>query len=98
MATCLAGNTARAISSTWQHTCAAKGMMMRGKFAGFAFWLWVLLWNRLYTTVWYIFLPGKKTSTKSRDDIKIRHKTTHKDTQNEKILFESPEQMKPASS
>lgn len=45
MATCLAGTTARAISSTRQHTCIVKGMMLREKFAGFAFWLWVSLWN-----------------------------------------------------
>lgn len=47
MATCLAGNTVRAISSTRQHTCATKGIMMRGKFAGFAFWLWQALQQRL---------------------------------------------------
>lgn len=33
-ATCLAANIAKAISSTRQHTCAAKGMAMRRKFAG----------------------------------------------------------------
>lgn len=52
MATCLAGNTARAISSSRQHTGAARGIMMRGKFAGFAFRLCVLqrgrVWRRGY--------------------------------------------------
>lgn len=42
MATCLAGNTARAISSTRQHTGAARGIMMREKFAGLAFRLCAL--------------------------------------------------------
>lgn len=45
MATCLAENTVRAISSTRKHTCSAKGMMMREEFAGFGFWLCVLQWN-----------------------------------------------------
>lgn len=66
MATCLAENTARAISSTWQHACVAKGMMMRREFAGFAFWLWPkqreIIEKQMQASPVLLVLRGKSTT------------------------------------
>lgn len=109
MATCLAGNTARAISSTRQHTCTVKGMRMKGSLQGWHFGCGLCggtgfpgeagkFWGKLKCKLLRSSWPsGVKSREREYNFAEQNASSNLKKKMNEKIIFESSEQMNVSS-